>query len=232
MGKDGLSSWHTLLHSQASHWSEGSRGAIFCHLPYTHTWALARMEKEDQLLAIECGASCRAPKRLPKECWIFPSLEMEKYFMIKGPFPNCFLDWERPCPFLLLFSLWLRMFWFIRFSKIFQLFFFDEGVPFSFYFFCLLKVIGICFPFSVALGKCWLSATACIGSLKASERMSPRHCVQLKITEPIQVTAQRFPDSICQLWFSTEMLGNRYVNPSLFVPVFCFTPWSSLQEEQ
>lgn len=56
-------------------------------------------------------------------------------------------------------------------------------------------------------------------SYKASERMSPRHCVQLKITEPIQVTAQRFPDSICQLWFFTEMLGNRYVNPSV-----CITP--------
>lgn len=50
--------------------------------------------------------------------------------------------------------------------------------------------------------------------------MSLRHRAELKITEPIQVTAQRFPDSICQLWFFTEMLGNRYVNPSLFVPVF------------
>lgn len=96
MGKDGVSSWHTLPHSQASCWSGGG-GTILCHLPYKHTWTLASMEEEDQLLTRECGAFCRAPKRVPKECWIFPSLETKmkkkKYFMIKGPFLNSFLAW-------------------------------------------------------------------------------------------------------------------------------------------
>ena len=66
------------------------------------------MEEEDQLLARECGALCRAPKRVPKECWIFPSLEMKKkkkYFMIRVLFLIVSLTEGRPCPFPLLFSL-------------------------------------------------------------------------------------------------------------------------------
>lgn len=88
---------------------------------------------------------------------------------------------------------------------------------------CLLKVTGIYFPFSGALGKCWVKLSAAAFASGLSELQKdclPDTRAEVEITEPIQVTAQRFPDSICQLWFFAEMLGNRYVNPSLFVPVF------------